>query len=71
LIRTDSAGNKVAGLAHAEPPGEIANEIEVDATIIWGSRIEFVDEFATVVTDPTGVNILDQCKNCDRVRAAG
>ena len=68
---TDSAGNKVVGLAHAEPPVEIANKNEVDATIISDSSIEFVDEFATVVTDPTGVNILDQCKNRDRVRAAG
>ena len=49
-MSTDSNGNKLVGVAHTEPPCEVAaNEIEVDATIITNSSIELV---RTVVTDP-------------------
>ncbi len=70
LISTDSAGNKVVGAAHADPPSELANEVEIDALVISDSGIEVIDELTTVlqwvkqhnqkaVTDPTVVNILN------------
>ncbi len=74
FISTDSAdnnvGNNVVGVSHAEPPSELANEVEVDVLIITDSSIEF-DELAAVVADPTVVDKLDHCKYGERVRAAG
>ena len=71
MISTDSAGNKVVGVAHAEPPSELANKVEVNAPIISDSSMEFIDEFTAVIADPTVLDILDQFKYHDRVSAAG
>jgi hypothetical protein len=74
FISTDSTnnnvGNNVVGVAHAEPPSELANEDEVDVLIIMDRSIKF-DELAALAADPTVVDIMDQCKYGERVRAAG
>ena len=49
MISTDSAGNKVVGVAHAEPPRELANEVEIDAPVISDSGIELIDELTAML----------------------
>ena len=61
----------IVGVAHAEPPREVANEVEIDAPVIADSGIKIIDELTAIVADATVVDILHENKHGDRVRAAG
>jgi len=71
LISTDSAGSKIVGVAHTEPPSEPTDKVEVDATIISDSSIELIDELTEVLANTVVIYILNHDKHGDRVRAAG
>ncbi len=71
LISADSAGSKIVGVAHTEPPSEPADKVEIDAPIISDSGIELINELAAVVADLAFVDILHDDHDLNRVRAAG
>jgi hypothetical protein len=43
LISADIAGSKIVGVAHAEPPSESTDKVEVDVTIITNNGIELIN----------------------------
>jgi len=71
LIRTYSASSMIVGVAHAEPPGEVGHEVEIDAPVIADSSIKIINKRTSIVADATVVDILHEDEHGDRVRAAG
>jgi len=75
FISTDSTnnnvGNNVVGVAHAEPPSEPSDKVEVDASIISDIGTELIKELTTVVADAAVIDILNHDEQRNRVRAAG
>jgi len=71
LLRTYSASSMIVGVAHAEPPGEVAHEVEIDAPVIADNSIKIINKLTAIVADATVVDILHEDEHGDRVRAAG
>ncbi len=63
--------SKIVGVAHAEPPSDPADKVEIDAPIISDSGIELINELVAIVADAAVVDILDHDHHRNRVRAAG
>jgi hypothetical protein len=42
----------IVGVAHAEPPGEVAHEVEIDAPVIADSSIKIINKLTAIVADP-------------------
>jgi len=61
----------IVGVAHAEPPGEVGHEVEIDAPVIADSSIKIINKRTSIVADATVVDILHEDEHGDRVRAAG
>ncbi len=61
----------IVGVVHAEPPGEVAHEVEIDAPVIVDSSIKIINKLTTSVVDATVVDILHEDEHGDGVRAAG
>jgi hypothetical protein len=61
----------IVGVSHAEPPGEVDHEVEIDAPVIVDRSIKIINKLTTIVADSTVVDILHEDEHDDRVRAAG
>jgi len=43
----------IVGVAYAEPPGEVAHEVEIDAPVIADSSIKIINKLTASVADAT------------------
>ncbi len=48
----------IVGAAHAESPGEVAHEVEIDAPVIADSSIKIINKRTSIVADAIVVDIL-------------
>jgi hypothetical protein len=48
----------IVGAAHAEPPGEVAHEVEINAPVIADSSIKIINKCTSIVADAIVVDIL-------------
>jgi hypothetical protein len=72
LIRTYSDPHlQIVGVPHAEPPGEVAHEVEIDVPVIADSSIEIINKLTASVADATVVDILHEDEHGNRVRSDG
>ena len=60
MIHTYNASSMIVGVAHAEPPREVANEVEIDVPVITDRGIKIIDELTAIVTDTAVVDILHE-----------